>query len=95
MVSIYNIANIVVSNLYNLPLAIVAPLCYNIYSERGEEPLRKEVRKMEDMKINLTVDDIITIIEYLNDFKNVVSDCDDDDIAIISNLVDKLRSISL
>lgn len=61
----------------------------------GKEPLRKEVRKMEDMKINLTVDDIITIIEYLNDFKNVVSDCDDDDIAIISNLVDKLRSISL
>lgn len=50
---------------------------------------------MEDMKINLTVDDIITIIEYLNDFKNVVSDCDDDDIAIISNLVEKLRSISL
>lgn len=47
------------------------------------------------MKINLTVDDIITIIEYLNDFKNVVSDCDDDDIAIISNLVDKLKSISL
>ena len=50
---------------------------------------------MEDMKINLTVDDIITIIEYLNDFKNVVSDCDDDDFVIISNLVDKLKSISL
>ncbi len=74
---------------------IIVLICYNIYSERGKEPLRKEVRKMEDMKINLTVDDIITIIEYLNDFKNVVSDCDDDDIAIISNLVDKLRSISL
>ena len=38
MVSIYNIANIVVSNLYNLPLVIVVSLCYNIYSERGENP---------------------------------------------------------
>lgn len=61
----------------------------------GNNPYERKWGKMEDMKINLTVDDIITIIEYLNDFKNVVSDCDDDDIAIISNLVDKLRSISL
>ena len=50
---------------------------------------------MEDMKINLTVDDIITIIEYLNDFKNVGPNCDNDDVAIISNLVEKLRNISL
>ena len=47
------------------------------------------------MKLNLTVDDIITIIEYLNDFKDVVPDCDDYDIAIISQLIEKLRSISL
>lgn len=50
---------------------------------------------MEDMKLNLTVDDIITIIEYLNDFKNCVPDCDKDDIVIINELVEKLRSISL
>ena len=50
---------------------------------------------MSDMKLNLTVDDIITIIEYLNDFKSCVSDCDDDDIAIISQLIEKLRSITL
>lgn len=66
-----------------------------IYIVREGKALKKGSEEMEDMKINLTVDDIITIIEYLNDFKNVVSDCDDDDIAIISNLVDKLKSISL
>lgn len=94
MVSIYKLHNIVVSFLFISPLEMVVPLWYNIYSERGET-LKKGSEEMEDMKINLTVDDIITIIEYLNDFKNVVPDCDDDDVAIISDLVAKLRSISI
>lgn len=66
-----------------------------IYIVREGKALKKGSEEMEDMKINLTVDDIITIIEYLNDFKNVVPDCDNDDVAIISNLVEKLRNISL
>lgn len=47
------------------------------------------------MKINLTVDDIITIIEYLNDLIDFVYDSETYDVSIISNLVEKLKSISL
>lgn len=57
--------------------------------------MEENVMNCDDIKLGLTVSDIIKIIEYLNKYKSCVPDCDDDDIAIISQLIEKLKSISL
>lgn len=56
--------------------------------------MEENVMNCDDIKLGLTVSDIIKIIEYLDNYKSCVPDCDDD-ISTISQLIEKLKSISL